>query len=117
MKNTNLRAAFTLIELLVVISIIAALFRGGLLMRALGIAVVRRDGADASRWRMLWRACVAWPWLSLATFATALLNGAGHSSTSILFVGLPLLGVLIWSAAMPARSLPDRLAGTWLVPR
>ncbi len=86
-------------------------------MRALGIAVVRRGGADDSRWRMLWRACVAWSWLPASVFATALLNGAGHSSTSILFVGLPLLGLVIWSAAMPHRSLPDRLAGTWLVPR
>ena len=86
-------------------------------MRALGIAVVRRVGADASRGRMLWRACVAWSWLPLAAFATALLNSSGHSSTSILIVGLPLLGLLIWSAAVPRRSLPDRLAGTWLVPR
>ena len=98
-------------------SMVAALFRGGLLMRALGIAVVRRDGADASRWRMLWRACVAWSWLPASVFATALLNSSGHSKTSIIIVGLPLLGLLIWSAAMPGRSLPDRLAGTWLVPR
>ncbi len=98
-------------------SLVAGLFRGGLLMRALGIAVVRRDGADASRWRMLWRACVAWSWLPLATFATALLNGAGHSNIAVIIVGLPLLGLLIWSAAIPRRSLPDRLAGTWLVPR
>ena len=96
---------------------IAALFRGGLLMRALGIAVVRRDGSDASRWRMLWRACIAWSWLPASVFATALLNSSVHSSTSILLVGLPLLGLLTWSAAMPGRSLPDRLAGTWLVPR
>ena len=98
-------------------SIVAALFRGGLLMRALGIAMVRRDGADASRWRMLWRACVAWSWLPLATFATALLNNLGYKETSAAIVGLPLLCLLIWSAAMPGRSLQDRLAGTWLVPR
>lgn len=32
-------------------------------------------------------------------------------------IGLPLLCIVIWSAANPGRSLQDRLAGTWLVPR
>jgi hypothetical protein len=101
-----------------VFSIVAALFRGGLLMRALGIAVVRRDGSDASCGRMLWRACLAWSWLPAAAFATALLdNTPGNPGTPILIVGLPLLALLLISAALSDRSLPDRLAGTWLVPR
>jgi uncharacterized RDD family membrane protein YckC len=86
-------------------------------MRALGIAVVRRDGSDASRWRTLWRACIGWSWLPLAGIATALLNSAGHKHISIAIVGLPILCLVIWSAATPRRSLQDRLAGTWLVPR
>ena len=95
----------------------AFLFRGGLLMRAFGIAVVRRDGSDASGWRMLWRACLAWVWLPISAALTAFLNSSGYSQYSIAIVGLPLLGLVIWSAANRGRSLPDRLAGTWLVPR
>ena len=95
----------------------AFLFRGGLLMRALGIAVVRRDGADASRGRMLWRACLAWAWLPPAFALTFYLNDLGYKETSAAIVALPVLCLAIWSAALPGRSLQDRLAGTWLVPR
>ena len=28
-----------------------------------------------------------------------------------------VVGVVVWSASTPGRSLQDRLAGTWLVPR
>jgi hypothetical protein len=28
-----------------------------------------------------------------------------------------LVAIVIWSGATPGRSLQDRLAGTWLVPR
>ena len=38
----------------------ALLFRGGLLLRVLGLAVVRKDGARASRLRVFWRSLVAW---------------------------------------------------------
>jgi hypothetical protein len=95
----------------------ALLFRGGLLMRVLGIAVVRRDGADASRWRMLWRACIAWALLPLGVVAKVQLDSQGFEKTSLLFVSLPILCVMIWSAANRGRTLQDRLAGTWLVPR
>ena len=95
----------------------AVLFRGGLLMRALGIAVVRSDGSDASRGRMLWRACLAWAWLPPAFALTFYLNDLGYKETSAAIVALPVLCLAIWSAASPGRSLPDRLAGTWLVPR
>jgi uncharacterized RDD family membrane protein YckC len=97
-------------------SLMAALFRGGLLLRAFGIAVVRADGSDASRWRILWRACLAWSWLPLGGVLLALLapaSFAGAIATTTILLG----GLIIWSAALPGRSLPDRLAGTWLVPR
>ena len=95
----------------------ALLFRGGVLMRALGIAVVRRDGSDASRGRMLWRACVAWSWLPLGAAAVAMLAPVTSVNTAVWLILNLLLGVVAWSALSRARSLPDRLAGTWLVPR
>jgi hypothetical protein len=95
----------------------ALLFRGGLLLRALGIAVVRRDGADASRGRMLWRACVAWSWLPLGVGAFSGLKLLTGWPAATAIVGLLILGAVVWSAARPGRSLQDRLSGTWLVPR
>lgn len=38
----------------------ALAFRGGLLLRLLGLAVVRKDGSRASRLQILWRSVVAW---------------------------------------------------------
>ncbi len=94
----------------------AVLCRGGLLMRALGIAVVTRDGSDASRWRMLWRACVAWSWLPLAAVLVAMLAPVLSVNTAVWLIANILPGIVVWSA-LTRRSLPDRLAGTWLVPR
>ncbi len=100
------------------LSVAAALFfRGGVLMRALGIAVVTRDGSDASRGRMLWRACLAWSWLPLGAAAVAMLVPANPVNFAVWLVANIVLGAVGWSAALPDRSLPDRLAGTWLVPR
>ena len=95
----------------------AALCRGGLLMRALGIAVVTREGNDATRLRMLWRAVVAWSWMPLGVVMAAMLAplvgfGAGFAVAITL-----VAAVAAWSAIMPSRTLQDRAAGTWLVPR
>jgi hypothetical protein len=95
----------------------ALLFRGGLLLRALGITVVRRDGEDASRVRMFWRACVAWSWMPLGITSFSTLKPLTGESGAIAIVAPLVLGVIAWSAARPGRSLQDRLSGTWLVPR
>jgi hypothetical protein len=95
----------------------ALFFRGGVLMRALGIAVVTADGADASRGRMLWRACIAWSWLPLAAILIAMFAPATGVGAAVAFAAAFAIGVVIWSASAPERSLQDRLAGTWLVPR
>jgi hypothetical protein len=95
----------------------AVLFRGGVLMRALGIAVVTRDGADASRGRMLWRACLAWAWLPLGALLVSLLAPAISVNSAVWLIATIVLGGTAWSAALRGRSLHDRLAGTWLVPR
>jgi hypothetical protein len=100
-----------------VLSLLCALaFRGGLLLRLLGIGVVTGDGTDASRLRMLRRAFAAW---SPVLFGgLALLHTPPMSlPLAASIVAILVAGVVIWSAALPGRSLPDRLAGTWLVPR
>ncbi|HZJ16812.1 MAG TPA: RDD family protein, partial [Chthoniobacteraceae bacterium] len=100
------------------LSVAAALIcRGGLLMRALGIAVVKRDGSEASRGRMLWRACVAWSWLPLTGILVAVLVPVAGVNMAVAIPAILLVSIVIWSGATPGRSLQDRLAGTWLVPR
>jgi hypothetical protein len=94
----------------------AVVFRGGLLLRALGVAVVDRTGADASRLRMFGRACLAWSWLPVGAVAVTMLAPAISVNTAIWLVANILLGIVVWSA-FARRSFPDRLAGTWLVPR
>jgi len=110
-------------------ALIAALvFRGGLVLLIAGMTFVRRDGARASRLRMFWRGLVAWGSPVLVVIVTWLLLCAvygfkpkfdshlatyGWGITSALLI----CALTIVSVALPKRSLPDRLAGTWPVPR
>jgi hypothetical protein len=95
----------------------ALLFRGGLLLRVLGLALVRPDGTDASRLRIFCRGLISWSPAVLALLIPAFLTPfLGESAGAV--VGLVVLVFLMtWSALLPDRSLPDRLAGTWLVRR
>ncbi|MGQ0736325.1 MAG: protein kinase domain-containing protein [Acidobacteriota bacterium] len=125
----------------------AFLFRSGFVFRALGIAVVRPDGREVSRLRALWRSTVAWAPLAITPVTMIALGGpttfddtgqpvgysAGYavgrwmaSITSsrgeeLTWVALTSLAVVLigtaWALIHPARGLPDRLAGTFLVPR
>ncbi|MCX7046939.1 MAG: protein kinase [Candidatus Sumerlaeota bacterium] len=96
------------------------LFRGGVFVRLLGIAVVTRDGKPASRWRVFLRNLIAWaPFVLAVPIITALAAALGTQSPfrlAMAYVAL-LLAMTIFSAWLPERSLPDRLAKTWLVPR
>ena len=97
--------------------IAALLFRGGLVLRGLGVAVARRDGTPASRGRVLWRGLVAWSLVLLSPLLFALLmplTGAVWGGTVL---ALLIIAPAIWSLALPERGLQDRLAGTCLVPR
>ncbi|WP_395751289.1 protein kinase domain-containing protein [Prosthecobacter sp.] len=103
----------------------AVVFRGGLMMRVLGIAVVSDDGTDASRLRMLWRGLIAWSPILLTpfviTYLTRVLRKAGLQSV-VQGIGLSLMTVLLVAlgiavVAARGRGLHDRLARTWLVPR
>ena len=115
--------AWTLLMLSALPSLVAALlFRGGLVLRVLGLAVVKKDGAKASRLRIFWRSLIAWfPALLLALLAVLLVPLAAHFSWKPGWLSLgclaPTASLVIWAALWPERGLQDRLAGTCLVPR
>jgi len=98
----------------------ALLFRGGLLLHAFGIAVIRKDGVRASRLRVFWRSLITWSPVLAVPLALMLPRifgirldmtwGAGLVSTLVVVSA-------IVSVTLPNRSLQDRIAGTWLVPR
>ncbi len=114
--------------------IAALLFRGGLVLLIAGVTFVRRDGIRASRLRMFWRGLVAWgalvlvmfvAWVSICVVAGVAaglrptlnlpLNAWGLAWASV--STLLLCALTILSITLPKRGLPDRLAGTWPVPR
>jgi hypothetical protein len=96
--------------------IAALLFRGGLVLLIGGVTYVRRDGARASRLRLLWRAILTWgPTFPLFAVAAA---GIAQKWTWQPWVAVAILAVLAAvNLALPTRGLQDRLAGTWPVPR
>jgi eukaryotic-like serine/threonine-protein kinase len=97
----------------------ALLFRGGLVLRWLGIAVVTGDGMEASRSRALWRSVIAWsPCAAVIIMIPILLSLSSFVYLSIIAVllAVSLIGIVA-AAVTPARGLQDRLAGTYLVPR
>ncbi len=103
-------------------SFAACLFRGGILIRTLGVAIVRQDGAEASRRRMLLRSFIAWlPALASGPLVVALLNVGSLESLGqeALLAGAIIVGTaaVMWAALLPERGLHDRLAKTCLVPR
>jgi uncharacterized RDD family membrane protein YckC/tRNA A-37 threonylcarbamoyl transferase component Bud32 len=99
-------------------SILCALaFRGGLVLRLLGIGVVTRTGADASRLRMVWRALIAWSPILVGALVFSLLAQVVPLPAAIAGTTLLVLVPVIFSVTLRERSLQDRLAGTWLVPR
>jgi cytochrome bd-type quinol oxidase subunit 2 len=120
----------------------ALVMRGGLVLHGLGIAVVRADGREISRFRSFARAIIAWSPILLLLgvevmfFATLgrvseqgfdranrstavafwLLTHLSIERASLLAVSLMAVGGLI-ATAFPERGLQDRIARTWLVPR
>lgn len=96
--------------------IAALLFRSGVVLLIAGVTYVRKDGLRASRLRLFWRSLVTWspvvPMFMVSIFAMA------KHWTWQPWLALALLGLLVAaSLALPVRGLPDRLAGTWPVPR
>ena len=94
----------------------ALLFRGGLVLLIAGVTHARRDGARASRLRLLWRAIVVWGPVFLV-FSVTMLALVKHLTWQP-WLALALLGLLAAvSLVLPRRGLQDYLAGTWPVPR
>jgi hypothetical protein len=105
---------------------------GGLRCRMLGVCVVRGNGRPAGPLRCAWRTLLAWL-ICVAPLALARLveelywyNWSPDDSParllaladlSWLLAGVLLAAWLVVVLRSPARSLHDRLAGTWLVPR
>lgn len=99
-------------------ALIAALaFRGGLVLLIVGVTFVQRDGAWASRLRVFWRAIVAWSPLLLELIVFVTLQKPLGTLPAALLGLLLICGLALLSLALPTRGLPDRLAGTWPVPR
>lgn len=121
--------ASTLVIYVGIPALIAALaFRGGLVLLIAGVTFVRKDGARASRWRVCWRGLVAWSSLGLVILGTWVLLSAVYGVKPTLDSHLAMYGwalasallicaLTVISVTLPKRGLPDRLAGTWPVPR
>lgn len=93
------------------------LFRTGALARLLGIALVNRTGALASRWRVTARNLAAWlPFLLIPLLARLLTPALGRDLGLVVTASF-VAGLALVSLVLPGRGLADRLAGTWLVPR
>lgn len=113
--------------------VLALAFRGGAVLRILGISVVRGDGRPCGRLRAALRDLLAWSpffviwWLTLHgrggrfpwTIPVGMLSSLARPdipALAIVFAGVVMVGVL-WGILRPAQGPQDRLAGTWLVPR
>jgi uncharacterized RDD family membrane protein YckC len=106
-------------------------WRGGLTYRLTGIALVRADGRPAARWQCAWRQLLVWaPVIGLFVLSTWAETSYWSRWSEPGAAWLPWFSWAVWWLAMallagfvglalwrPARSLHDRLAGVYLVPR
>jgi hypothetical protein len=103
-------------------ALLGALVTGsGFTFRPFGAALVNHRGERVSRFRALWRAIVTW---SLPCVVLLLFNdGDSGDRVTATAIALQTVGVglvvaaAVWTALHPSRSIQDRLAGTWVVPR
>ena len=108
-----------------VVGIVSAwLFRGGVLLRVFGIAVVTKNGESISRLRALWRGVVAWGFVTVPFwFAPSPIAFFGSRIAFVLGAGLAIAAVVVvvvgavWAVVCPERGLQDRVARTYLVPQ
>jgi hypothetical protein len=102
--------------------LLAFVFRGGLILRLFGIAVVDAAGDEVSRWRALLRAALIWsPWTAFVLLppsaALTLVVSPALACMILGTFGFVMVAGMLWSIVEPARGVQDRLAQTYLVPR
>jgi hypothetical protein len=109
----------------------AFVFRGSLTYFLMGFSVVRGDGRRAGRFRCAWRALLVWGPPAALLAAAVLLDGwywsaAAQAGRPWILRAAELMrwasfGLLVLFPVLairsPERTLHDRLAGTYLVPR
>ena len=88
-------------------------------MYIFGIAVVTKNGCRASRLRTFWRSLTPFVLAPiLILLLTAFLTAIGLTKIWSLCIMLAfLIAIIAWSLWMPRRGIPDRIAGTYPVPR
>jgi hypothetical protein len=103
-------------------ALLGALVTGsGFTFRWVGAALVNHRGQRASRLRALWRAIMTWslPCGVAVLFGSS--SSAGYVDLRVLVVQTVGMGLVVaaavWTVLHPSRSIQDRLAGTWVVPR
>jgi hypothetical protein len=129
LRSQAIRIAIVLPAVVLLLSAVAAvlsafLFRGGLLLRSLGLAVVSAGGRDVSRIRAAWRAAVAWsPVLLLWLYVWASTRGGRDILDALSNWPVPAAAATValagsaWAIHHPACGVVERLTGTRLVPR
>ena len=99
----------------------ALVWRGGVTLRAFGATLVNRHGEPASRLRALWRAIVTWSIAVAMPFLFKSSGGMTNPTARALILPSLIMALFVagavWTALHPSRSIQDRLAGTWIVPR
>jgi hypothetical protein len=105
-----------------IFSAIGAVITGsGFTFRPFGAALVNQRGERASRMRALWRATVTWTPIVLVLVVVKISPKPPAYRTGLLLLETALMvgaiAAAAWAIAHPSRSLQDRLAGTWIVPR
>ena len=101
-------------------AMVSAVVARGALLRLLGFEVVTVDG-PASRLRVAGRSAIAWaavlgPAIPFAVSGDWFVNVATNIPVAYAALLVQLGGAAV-AVARPSRSLQDRLAGTWIVPR
>ena len=101
----------------------AGVFRGGLLLRLLGITLVTNQGEEAGRGRALGRAAVAWSpaliafWAGYYTYLPSVVDREPVLA-GVFWVAVVVFALGAFYAIFDAqRGVQDRVAGTCLVPK
>jgi uncharacterized RDD family membrane protein YckC len=116
--------AMTLLLVLGCSALSSLIVPGGVMARALGLAVVTSDGSEINRLRSLTRVLVAWlpaiVWLGYLASSPKIQGWVPNPPSPLLGTGIALALMstgAMWAIARPARGLHDWISGTWVVQR